>query len=107
MSGDFIRIINGMFFDSNSNGLVTRRIKWLDFFPIKFTDKGETFSIEFKLEYMQKFIKNDAHYEFPMPKEFRNIQLPKINRFMRFGGIIIVLSLTLLLFLQIKIMNLF
>ena len=86
MSGDFIRIINGMFFDSNSNGLVTRRIKWLDFFPINFTDKGEIFEFNFNLEYMKEFIKKDAYYEFPIPKEFRKIQLPKINKFIEIWG---------------------
>ena len=69
-SRDFVRIINGMFFDSDSNGLVTRRIKWLDFFPINFTDKGEIFN--FNLEYMKEFIKLDAHYELEYMKEFIN-----------------------------------
>lgn len=32
--GQFHRIVNGLFFDSDDFGLKTRHIKWLDFFPV-------------------------------------------------------------------------
>ena len=51
MKGQFTRIVNGMFFDADETGLKTRRIKWLDFFPITFdSSDAETDRIGFNLK---------------------------------------------------------
>lgn len=87
--GQFTRIVNGMFFDADDSGLKTRRIKWLDFFPIYFDDSEKDFDsigIEFNLEMMSNLVKHDAHYSYPMPDDYRFIQLPKINRFIEKWG---------------------
>jgi Domain of unknown function (DUF4263) len=85
--GKFARIINGMFFDADAAGLKTRRIKWLDFFPIKFDgDDPEIDSISFSLEFMSKLVEHDAKYVYPVPSDYKFKQLPKINRFIELWG---------------------
>jgi hypothetical protein len=87
MDGQFTRIVNGMFFDADDSGLKTRHIKWLDFFPIHFDGSDEKFdSISFSLEKIKKFVEHDAHYSYPMPDDYKFIQLPKINRFIETWG---------------------
>lgn len=87
MQGRFTRIINGMFFDSDDSGLKTRRIKWLDFFPILFDGSGEEIdTISFSLDFMKSFVKHDAHYSYPLPDDYKFIQLPKINKFIEIWG---------------------
>lgn len=83
----FSRIVNGMFFDADDSGLKTRRIKWIDFFPIHFDGSdSETDSISFNLEEMGKLVKPDAHYTYPMPDDYKFVQLPKINKFIEIWG---------------------
>lgn len=87
MKGQFTRIVNGMFFDADETGLKTRRIKWLDFFPITFdSSDAETDRIGFNLRKMEDLVKPDAHYSFPMPDDYKFIQLPKINKFIEIWG---------------------
>ncbi|KAA8712519.1 Shedu anti-phage system protein SduA domain-containing protein [Pseudomonas cannabina] len=87
MKGQFTRIVNGMFFDADDSGLRTRHIKWLDFFPIHFDSSDEKFDrIGFNLEEIRKLVEYDAHYSYPMPDDYKYIQLPKINRFIEVWG---------------------
>ncbi|MFO7970661.1 MAG: hypothetical protein R6U40_02795 [Desulfobacterales bacterium] len=87
MKGCFTRIVNGMFFDADDSGLKARRIKWLDFFPIYFDDSDEDIdSFGFNLENMKDLVEADAHYSYPMPDDYKFIQLPKINRFIERWG---------------------
>jgi hypothetical protein len=85
--GQFTRIVNGMFFDADDSGLKSRRIKWLDFFPITFDDSDdEVDSIGFNLETMGNLVEHDANYSYPMPDDFKFVQLPKINKFIEKWG---------------------
>lgn len=85
--GQFTRIINGLFFDAGESGLKSRHIKWLDFFPIHFDGSDEeTDTISFSLEKMKNLVAHDAHYHYPLPDDYKFIQLPKINRFIEIWG---------------------
>jgi hypothetical protein len=87
LEGQFTRIVNGIFFDANDSGLKTRRIKWLDLIPIHFDgSEKETDSISFSLDYMKDLVEHDAHYIYPMPQDYKFIQLPKINQFIEKWG---------------------
>lgn len=87
MPGQFTRIVNGLFFDANDYGLKSRHIKWLDFFPIHFNGSDENVdSISFNLEKMKNIVECDAHYTYPLPDDYKYIQLPKINRFIEIWG---------------------
>jgi hypothetical protein len=88
--GQFSRIINGLFFDADENGLKTRHIKWIDFIPLKFDDSNEnydTFSIYTGI--YDKLVKHDAHYIYPLPPsdDYKFSKLPRINRFIELCGI--------------------
>ncbi|QLI82687.1 DUF4263 domain-containing protein [Chitinibacter fontanus] len=86
-AGRFTRIINGMFFDANESGLKTRRIKCLDFFPIRFDESDDqTDEIAFNLSFMENRVIHDAHYSYPAPDDYRYKQLPKINKFIEKWG---------------------
>jgi hypothetical protein len=87
MPNRFTRIVNGMFFDADDSGLKSRHIKWIDFFPIIYKDRDkETYSISFSLIKLKELIVPDAHYIYPMPDDYKYIQLPKINRFIEVWG---------------------
>lgn len=79
----FTRIINGLFFDSNENGLITRHIKWIDFIPLKYNDIDEnTANISINATYYyKKLVENDAEFIYPLPNEYKLKKLPQINRF--------------------------
>lgn len=85
--GQFTRVVNGLFFDADENGLKTRHIKWLDFFPIHFVESDDTtVSISFCVESMKGLVEHDANYAYPMPDDYKYVQLPKINRFIEVWG---------------------
>ncbi|MGE4319336.1 MAG: Shedu anti-phage system protein SduA domain-containing protein [Deferribacterales bacterium] len=85
--GEFARVVNGMFFDADESGLKSRRIKWLDFFPIHFNDSGEVSdTISFNLRYMKMAVEDDAQYLYPIPADYKYVQLPKINQFIEIWG---------------------
>jgi len=85
--GQFTRIVNGLFFDADESGLKSRHIKWLDFFPIYFDGSDDTTdSISFSVESMKNLVEHDANYTYPMPDDYKYIQLPKINRFIEVWG---------------------
>lgn len=83
----FTRIVNGLFFDAVDDNLVTRQIKWLDLLPIEFDGSDhETDRFGFNMSIYKDLIKADAHFVYPVPDEFKFIQLPKINRFIELWG---------------------
>ncbi|GBE38682.1 hypothetical protein BMS3Bbin08_01290 [bacterium BMS3Bbin08] len=85
--GQFVRIINGLFFDANESGLLTRHIKWIDFMPIHYDDSDsevDKISIDFSL--YSKLIKSDAHYTYYVPEDYKYSKLPKLNRFIELWG---------------------
>ncbi len=85
--GKFLRIVNGFFFDSDDSGLITRHIKWIDFVPIYFdSNKHDCDTIGFNLKFMSDLVEHDANYNYPLPKEYKYKQLPKINRFIELWG---------------------
>ncbi|WP_298150344.1 Shedu anti-phage system protein SduA domain-containing protein [Flavobacterium sp.] len=80
--GRFSRIVNGMFFDCNETGLVSRRIKWLDLVPIDFDgSNNQVDHFSFDLTFYKKLVECDANFQYPIPEEFKYRQLPKINKF--------------------------
>jgi hypothetical protein len=87
MPNQFTRIVNGMFFDANENGLVTRRIKWLDMVPISFNGSDEKLDhFDIDLSIYSQLVEQDANYSYPVPKDYKYTQLPKINRFIEIWG---------------------
>jgi len=87
MLGQFTRIVNGMFFDADDSGLKSRRIKWLDFFPISFDgSEDQVDCIGFNLEKMKNLVGPDANYSYPIPDDYKFVQLPKINKFIEKWG---------------------
>jgi len=83
----FSRIINGIFFDADEVGLKTRRIKWLDLFPVVFDGSDEELdSFRMEISYITQSVKSDAHYSFYIPEDFKLRQLPKINKFIEIWG---------------------
>ncbi len=87
--GQFGRIVNGLFFDGNDGGLITRHIKWLDLFPIIINDiDADTEELSIDVTVVPKLVKADAHFVYPLPTkaEFRSFRLPLINRFVEIFG---------------------
>lgn len=86
--GTFTRLINCIFFDANDTGLVTRRVKWIDFIPLEIEEKMDEeydqFTIDFSYYFENKFA--DLLYEFPIPMDFKFKKLDQINRFIELAG---------------------
>lgn len=83
--GEFVRMVNSLFFDADDSGLKTRHIKWIDFIPVDYDDTGEksdSIAIHFDI-YTKDLVKHDANYIYPLPddNDFLYSKLPKINRF--------------------------
>lgn len=88
--GEFHRLINARFFDSDENGLKTRHIKWIDFFPLvqKEHTKDEV-KLEIDLNYYNRDqMVVDANYTYPLPDktDFKYSKLYRINRFIEMIG---------------------
>lgn len=86
----FVRIVNGLFFDTDDNGLRTRHIKWIDFVPVVY---DETLDPEkdfygFDFSPYRNLVKNDCHYTYPLPSnyDYRHSKLQKINRLIELVG---------------------
>ncbi|MBA7586644.1 hypothetical protein ES708_28647 [subsurface metagenome] len=89
LEGEFARIINGLFFHADENGLKTRHIKWIDFLPLQYDDSNpdyDTFGINISI--LSNLVEIDAHYVYPLPLEddFKFSKLPQINRFIELTG---------------------
>jgi hypothetical protein len=86
-AGSFVRIVNGLFFDSDSSGLRTRHIKWLDLIPVKMakvTDSESTMAINFSV--LEVLAESDARKPYPLPEDYKYTMLPRVNRFVEFIG---------------------
>ncbi len=85
--GQFTRIINGLFFDANESGLLTRHIKWIDFMPIQYDDSdSEVDKISFDFSPYHRLVEHDANYIYPVPDDYKYSKLPKLNRFIELWG---------------------
>ncbi len=85
--GEFSRIINGRFFDADKNGLVTRHVKWMDFFPIQFDGSDAEYDrIRFTLAPLEQMVEADSRYIYPAPTDYKFQKLPIINRFIELWG---------------------
>lgn len=86
-SDDFARIVNCFFYAVDNDRLRTRRIQWLDFFPLNVLshDEMET-TIEEKLVIsvwpdFSEVIEHDSQFSFPYPGTFEHERLALLNRF--------------------------
>jgi len=87
MPGRFTRVVNGLFFDANESGLLTRHIKWLDLIPVKFDDSDPNVDkFAFSLSYLKRLVEHDAEYVYPLPDDYKLVKLPRINRFIEVWG---------------------
>lgn len=87
--GEFARMINARFFDSNDNGLRTRHIKWIDFIPLEINDVTEkTHQLQIKINELIQTTEFTANYIYPLPQkdDFKFNKLPQINRFIELIG---------------------
>ena len=70
-----------------NQGLKTRHIKWIDFFPVSFDESNEEFDrIGFDIDNIAELVERDANYTYSMPDDYKYTQLPKINRFIEIWG---------------------
>jgi hypothetical protein len=88
--GEFHRLINARFFDSDENGLKTRHIKWIDFFPLvqnDISDDRKKLAIDLNY-YNHEQVVVDANYTYPLPDktDFKHSKLYRINRFIEIIG---------------------
>ena len=87
LEGEFSSIINRRFFDASKNGLVTRHVKWMDFFPIQFDGSDAEFDrFRFTLAPLRQLVEADARYVYPAPTDYKFKKLPIINRFIELWG---------------------
>lgn len=87
--GQFGRIVNGLFFDGDGRGLVTRHIKWLDLFPVTsedIDDEIENLSIDLRI--LPRLVHADRSFAYPTPSkaDMRAFRLPILNRFVETFG---------------------
>ncbi|HEX9059293.1 MAG TPA: Shedu anti-phage system protein SduA domain-containing protein [Clostridia bacterium] len=86
--GQFCKLINCIFFDSNESGLITRRVKWIDFIPVSIDEDSyqdkDVFKIDFRYYYNNWL--QDLLYEFPMPHDFKYGKLVQLNKFIEVSG---------------------
>lgn len=84
--GHFHRIIDSYFFDSDSQGLKTRHVQWLDLIPIEYSDDETVDSFGFDLSMYDELAKYDLSYCYLIPEGYRDEKLPQINRFIELVG---------------------
>ncbi|HCR70999.1 MAG TPA: hypothetical protein DIW23_06115, partial [Anaerolineae bacterium] len=69
---EFTRIINGLFFDANEKGLLTRHIKWIDFIPVinsDIEDKKEMLKVDLSV-YNKNLAEQNGKYHYPLPDQY-------------------------------------
>jgi hypothetical protein len=84
IENQFSRIVNGIFFDADENGLITRHIKWIDFIPVQYDDSdAEKDSIGFSFGTYSKKVQSDCRYIYPLPAnyDYQHSRLQRVNRF--------------------------
>lgn len=88
IDGEFVRLINCMFFDEQKGDLKTRIIKWIDFLPCHYNDtlEGDLDEIKFDLSIYDRLWETDLFYKYPEPKGFKYGKLQRINRFIEYFG---------------------
>ena len=85
---EFCRILNCTFFDNNNSGLITRRAKVIDFFPIIYDASNKDYdliSIDIKT-YAEKLYLADLSYKFPEPEFYEQEKVSIVNRFIELYG---------------------
>jgi hypothetical protein len=79
----FTRIVNGLFFDADDSGLLTRQIKWIDFIPVHYDDTdAEKDSYVFNIRFYAKKVQTDCYYKYPLPDDYdyQHSKLQRVNR---------------------------
>lgn len=85
----FTRIVNGLFFDADANGLKTRHIKWIDFIPIQYDNSDpDVDQILFNFSQLNRFVEHDCEYTYPVPDsyDYKHSKLQRINRLIELVG---------------------
>lgn len=86
--GQFARLINCIFFHADDSGLITRRVKWMDFIPLKYAEtsncKYDKFVID--LSHYLNYWLEDLLYKYPLPEDYKYKKLEKINKFIEVFG---------------------
>jgi hypothetical protein len=86
-SDSFSRLVNCFFYSVDQDRLRTRRIQWIDFFPIQVISRKETkTTIEEKIftrlwPDLESVIEHDSKFSFPYPATFEHERLALLNRF--------------------------
>lgn len=77
------RIVNSFFYNTDSNGLIARNIKWLDILPLEIIDIDEdTESYNFGFwKNIEERIILDSGFKYPLPEGFQYEKLAQLNRF--------------------------
>lgn len=81
---DFARMINCFFYAKEKQGLRTRRIQWIDFFPLRIVEEVDEDTLDMEVAFwpdVQYTIKHDAAMQFPRPTLFEHERLALLNRF--------------------------
>lgn len=90
LKNHFTRIVNGLFFDADDNGLKTRHIKWIDFVPVVYDETLDSENDLFAFDFSpyEKLVKSDCHYTYPLPSnyDYKHSKLQKINRLIELVG---------------------
>jgi hypothetical protein len=84
---NFSRLVNCFFYSVDQERLRTRRIQWIDFFPIRMMSRKETeTTIEERIftrlwPDLESVIEHDSNFLFPYPATFEHERLALLNRF--------------------------
>lgn len=77
------RLVNCFFYGTNSHGLITRHIKWMEIFPYDVVPHGKGLS-KSKISFFRDFENQafrDVISEFPIPHDLQHDRLVRLNRF--------------------------
>lgn len=86
--GQFTRLVNCIFFDANEAGLITRRVKWIDFVPMIIDETSHSDVDEFRIDlsyYYENWLE-DLNYEFPQARTYKYEKLVQVNKFIEISG---------------------
>jgi Domain of unknown function (DUF4263) len=84
---EFARAVNCFFYAVDQGRLRTRRLQWIDFFPIAQlarTETEDTITEEVRVNLWPNLpyvIEHDSHFQFPSPETFEHVRLALLNRF--------------------------
>jgi hypothetical protein len=87
-SEQFVRIRSSFFFDEKNGSILTRHVKWLDFFPWKLIDNGDQWKIGSYPDTYSKILQYDLseQYTYPLPNSFEDKRLERVNNFTLLWG---------------------